>query len=168
MLVSFYPILVPTIKCKEFSYRVYKDESFEIGEWLYNIFGLLFLNLEYVSNCFVDDFVNKCPINEEQQTVFKFFVETYYISKDCIYLPKLWALASSEITHITNYYDSFHVHLKNSLYRWHSPSILHWLNVLFKKIQTGDYCKLRSVGKPKTQWHQILKMPKKAVFNWSK
>lgn len=98
----------------------------------------------YVSICFFDEFVNKCPIGEEQQTVFKFFVKTYYISKDCIYLPKLWALASSEITHIPNVYESFHVHFKNSLYR-HTPSILHWLNVLIEKIQTGDYCKLRSV-----------------------
>jgi len=39
---------------------------------------------------------------------------------------------------------------KNSFYR-HSPSILQWLNVLIDKVQTDVYCKIRSVGKQKTQ-----------------
>ncbi|KAE9539653.1 hypothetical protein AGLY_004905 [Aphis glycines] len=134
---------------------VYKDESSEIGKWLRNIFGLLFLNPEDVSDCFTDDFMSECPIDERLQKFSDYFVETY-ISEDCIYPPKLWALASSELTRTTNACESFHSHFKNSFYR-HSPSILQWLNVLIDEVQTDVYCKLRSVSEQKTPRNQILR-----------
>ncbi|XP_027848187.2 uncharacterized protein LOC114127990 [Aphis gossypii] len=71
---------------------VYKDESSEISKWLRNIFGLLFLNPEDVSDCFTDDFMSECPFDERLQKFSDYFVETY-ISEDCIYPPKLWPLA---------------------------------------------------------------------------
>jgi hypothetical protein len=110
----------------------YKDESSKIGKWLHNIFGLLFLNPEDVSDCFIDDFMSECPIDERLQKFADYFVETY-ISEDCIYPPKLWALVSSELTRTTNACESFHSHFKNSFYR-HSPSILQWLNILIEEV----------------------------------
>jgi len=133
---------------------VYKDESSEIGKWLHNIFGLLFLNPEDVMY-----FMSECPIDEKPQKFADYFVETY-ISEDCIYPPKLWALASSELTRTTNACESFHAHFKNSFYR-HSRSILQWLTVLIQEVQTDVYCKLRSVGEQKSPQNQILKRQKK-------
>jgi hypothetical protein len=101
---------------------VYKDESPEIGKWIHNIFGSVFLNPEDVSDCFIDDFMSECPIDERLQKFADYFVETY-ISENCIYSPKLWVLTSSELTRTTNACESFHSHFKNTFYR-HSPFIL--------------------------------------------
>jgi hypothetical protein len=76
------------------------------------IIYLLFLNPEDVSDCFIDDFMTERPIDDRLQKFADYFVETY-ISEDCIYLPKLWALAFSELTRTANVCESFQAHLKN-------------------------------------------------------
>jgi len=141
---------------------VYKDESSEIGKWLHNIFVLLFLNSEDVSDCFTDDFMSECPIDEKLQKFADYFIETY-IFEYCIYPPKLWALESSELTRTTNACESFHAHFTNSFYR-HSLSILQWLTVFIEEIQTDVYCKLIRVGEQKTPRNKMLKRQKKNQY----
>jgi len=43
----------------------YKDESSEIGKWIRYTFGLVFLNPDEVSNCFVEDLLSDCPVNDK-------------------------------------------------------------------------------------------------------
>lgn len=85
---------------------IYKNKSSEI----------LFLNSEDLSDCFIEDFMSDCSIDEQLYKFTDYLVETY-ISENCIYPPQLWAFASSKLTRTTNAYESFHALFKNSFYR---------------------------------------------------
>ena len=64
----------------------------ELVKWLHNTIGLLFLNPEGVSDCFVGDFMSKCPIDERLQKFADYFTET----------------CTSELTRTTISCESFH------------------------------------------------------------
>jgi len=66
-----------------------------------NIIILTFLEPKDVNNCFIEDLMSESPIDKILQKSSNHFVQLY-VSEDCFYPSKLWALTSSERTHTTN------------------------------------------------------------------
>jgi len=117
----------------------YKDESSEIGEWIQYTFGLVFLNPDEVSNCFVEDLLSDCPVNDKLTNYCDYLTDTY-ISEDCLFPPSIWASNTSELITTTKVCDSFF----NKSFNHISPPISAWLSVI-NEIQTEVYIKLNSI-----------------------
>jgi len=99
----------------------YKDQSSDIGKWIYYTYGLLFLNPEEVGDCYVEDLMSDCPENEQLQKFCDYLTDNY-ISDESMFPPKLWAAKLSELIRTTNALEYFHSFFNNSFYS-NSPPI---------------------------------------------
>ncbi|XP_022183760.1 uncharacterized protein LOC111043174 [Myzus persicae] len=120
----------------------YKDESSEIGKWIRYTFGLVFLNPDEVSNCFVEDLLSDYPVNEKLTNYCDYLTDTY-ISEDGLFPPSIWAFNTSELIKTINACESFHSFFNKS-FNHISPPISAWLSVI-NEIQTEVYIKLNSL-----------------------
>lgn len=120
----------------------YKDNTSDIGKWIHYTFGLLFLNPEEVGDCFVEDLMTDCPVNDKLQKYCDYLTDNY-ISDESIFPPKIWAANSSDLIRTTNACESFHSFFNKSFY-CNSPSIGTWLAVI-QEVQTDVYIKLNSI-----------------------
>ncbi|KAE9541792.1 hypothetical protein AGLY_003783 [Aphis glycines] len=133
----------------------------DIGKWIKYTFGLLYLGLEEVSDCFVEDLMPECP-TDERVTKYCDYLVNNYISEDSTFPPCLWACNSASILLTTNACESFHSFFNDHFYS-NSPSILSWLNVVKNFVQTDTYIKINSVIIPKTS--KDANIIKKKVHN---
>lgn len=120
----------------------YKDDSSEIGKWIRYTFGLVFLNPDEVSNCFVEDLLSDCPVNDKLTNYCDYLTDTY-ISEDSLFPPSIWASNTSELIRTTNACESFHSFFNKS-FNHISPPISAWLSII-NEIQTEVYIKLNSL-----------------------
>jgi hypothetical protein len=116
----------------------YKDESSEIGKWIQYTFGLVFLNPDEVSNCFVENLLSDCPVNDKLTNYYDYLTDTY-ISEGYLFPMSIWAFNTSELIRTTNAYESFHSFFNKSFN--HSPPIS-----VINKIQTEVYIKLNNIN----------------------
>ncbi|XP_050066082.1 uncharacterized protein LOC126555168 [Aphis gossypii] len=75
----------------------YNDSSSIIGTWLHSTFGLIFLEPEEVSDCFVEDLMADCPI-DDKLTQYCDYLTEHYISEDSTFPPKLWNTSDKKLT----------------------------------------------------------------------
>jgi hypothetical protein len=104
-------------------------------------FGLVFLNPNELSNCFVEDLLSDCPVNDKCTNFYDYLTDTY-ISEDYLFPMSIWASNTSELIITTNACESFHSFFNKSFN--HSPPISAWLSVI-NEIQTKVYIKLNSI-----------------------
>jgi len=70
----------------------YKDDSSEIGKRIRYTFGLVFLNPDEVSNCFVKDLLSDCSVNYKSTNYCDYLTLTdTYISEDSLFPPSIWS-----------------------------------------------------------------------------
>lgn len=122
--------------------KAYKNNKTPEGEWLNNIFGLIFLNPNEVGSCFVDDFMSTIPHDIKFQ-MFADYLTDNYIDNNSLFPPYIWAVASSSSTHTTNACESFHSKFNAEFYHPH-PQIFSFIKVL-TDFQTDTYIKLSSL-----------------------
>jgi hypothetical protein len=72
----------------------YKDKQSEIGKWLRYTFGLLYLNLSEVGDCFAFDLYDLIPSDSRVEKFADYLVNTY-IDNNSEFPPQIWAKASS-------------------------------------------------------------------------
>jgi len=124
----------------------YKDKSCEIGKWLPQFFGLPFLPVEEIEDCFVEDIMSEVP-SDEKCTAFADYVLDTYVSNVSRYPPSFWAAAlTPNCKRTNNGSESFHSHYNEQFYS-HHPNIYIFIDVI-KKIQATTYVKMRSLDMP--------------------
>jgi hypothetical protein len=138
----------------------YKKNS-DIVKWTKYTFGLLHLDPEEVSDCFVEDLIPECSIDNRVVKYCDYLVKNY-ISEDSTFTPCLWACNSAYILLSTNACESFHLFFNDHFYS-NSLSILNWLNVTRNFVQTDTYIKINSVEIPKTT--KDANIIKRQVYN---
>ncbi|CAC5397740.1 unnamed protein product [Mytilus coruscus] len=122
----------------------YKERSSEVGKWLNQFFGLAFLSLEEIEDCFVEDIMAVTPQNEKCLKFSDYILENY-VAADSKFPPQIWASPpDSEAKRTTNGPESFHSYFNSQFYTCH-PSIFIFMDV-FQKIQTTTYIKIRSLS----------------------
>ena len=80
--------------------------------------------------------------NDDRLDTFYDYLKNTYIGEGAIFLPTVWAEASSELTKSTNACESFHAHFKSKFYQSH-PNIFMFIDTL-KNFQSEIYIKLQS------------------------
>lgn len=122
----------------------YKDTTSSIGDWLHNLFGLIFLPPVEVENSFVEDFMADKPEDRRIDELCDYLVENY-IDNSSIFPRKLWADNSSSLLRTTNSCESFHSKFSAYCPSPH-PNIAIFLETL-QKMQTDTYIKINSIMK---------------------
>ncbi|KAF0746954.1 Uncharacterized protein FWK35_00033484 [Aphis craccivora] len=78
-----------------------QDDSSEIGKRIRYTFGLVFLNPDEVSNCFVKDLLSDCSVNYKSTNYCDYLTLTdTYISEDSLFPPSIWSSRGLPNAHI--------------------------------------------------------------------
>jgi len=80
----------------------YKNSNNEIGQWLNWIFALPLLNLEELSESFIEDFMSVVP-DDSRLKKFRYYICDNYIDGASKFNPKMWA-SSSISSERTNFF----------------------------------------------------------------
>jgi hypothetical protein len=120
----------------------YKKESSEIGKWVRYTFGLVFLNPDEVSNCFVKDLLSDFPVNDKLINYCDYLTDTY-ISEDCLFPSSICANLYVRINK-NNQRKWIFLFFFNKSLNHISPPISTCLSVI-NEIQTKIYIKLNSI-----------------------
>ncbi|KAE9543797.1 hypothetical protein AGLY_002027, partial [Aphis glycines] len=96
-------------------------DDYKKNNWLKHTFGLMYLNPEDVSDCFVFDLISDMPDNHQYTQYTDYLLETY-IHENSKFPPKIWACMTESLCLTTNNCESFHSHFNQQFYKSH-PNI---------------------------------------------
>jgi len=105
------------------------EQKTEIGEYLTYIFGLPFLDLQSVGDCFLFELA-KIQLNNEKVRKFMDYSVANYIDNNSLFPPLIWAEKSSSVSRTTNSCESFHSKFNSQFYSTHL-NIFNFMNVLY-------------------------------------
>jgi len=116
--------------------------DYKQNNWLKHTFGLMYLNPEDVSDCFVFDLMSDMPDNHKYSQYTDYLLETY-IHENSKFPPKIWACMTESLSQTTNNCGSFHSYFNQQFYKSH-PNISIFLKILVENVQTDTYIKINS------------------------
>jgi len=121
--------------------KEYKDKNSELGKWLRDTFGMMYLEPHEVGDFFAFELAELQPLDDKIILYADYLVDTY-ISENSSFPPKVWASMSSTVNRTTNACESFHKHFNENFYDSH-PSIFIFIDCL-KNVQCETYIKIQS------------------------
>lgn len=112
-----------------------------ISNYLTKLFGLPFLDVQSVGDCFATELAEIQPSDDKLVRFLDCLVENYIDDNSC-FPPKIWADQSSSFYYTVDSCEPFHYQLSATFYESH-PNIFKFIEIL-KTIQTETAISIRS------------------------